>query len=158
MKLAEKFNDTKSYVYSNSSFSINSSGEKMPHVNKEVLFHHCARLNPTNTCRIARDEEHLKGKMKDLKTSFSIAYSNYNKSSFHDVEDPDNEFWKFCNGDITLLYAFTVWSHMNVTQLGKMLSDETSFDSTVNGTPNATNAHKVKKRRHSDTPSSTNSD
>lgn len=154
VKLADKFNEYNEYVYSNPSFSVNSQGEKMGYMNKDTMFYHCGRLNPTNSNRPPRDEENLKTKMRGLKTTFSLAYTNYKKSGFHDAEDPDIEFWKYCNGDITLLYAFSVWSTLNITQLGKLLDENASFDSTVNDLPNVTNTHTTKKRKVVETPSS----
>lgn len=89
VKLADKFNSTKDYyVYSNPLFSVNGNGEKMPHINKESLFHNCARLNPTNSIRIARDADQIKLKMRGLKTEFSRVY----KSGNQELEDLDSEF------------------------------------------------------------------
>lgn len=157
-QLANNMNDMDMFKYHNVTFTVNESNIKLPNIGKETSFELCSTFNPSNRDRPFRTGDIIKTKMRHIKTEFSKAYANFKRSGYHDTEDLEREFFNFCGGDTTLLYAFVVWSHLNITQLGKLLPEEASFESGIEGTPTIQRSHHVvRKRKNSEVSTTSNS-
>jgi hypothetical protein len=73
----------------------------------------------------SRDAETLKSKFSELRKDFT---SVYDKWSLSGQNNPDN-FWNFCQGKKTLLYAFVVWKQFNSIEIVLKIINEGDVDS-----------------------------
>lgn len=47
--------------------------------------------------------------MSELRAKFTVARDHYHVSGKHNAENVYDEFWRFCEGDARVLYAFCTW-------------------------------------------------
>jgi hypothetical protein len=93
----------------------------------------CGNINPSNPLRPIRDVEWLKKSFREFRSEWAIAFTNYHKSGNQDSEDMFLEFSNFCQGNVILMYAFSLFDGEErlLDLLGKSLKEEYLTDTGV---------------------------
>jgi hypothetical protein len=146
-KFTKAFNDYENFVYSNVTAFINTSGHLMPVPTHAYSFTLCGEMNPCNPDRPLRNFGQILDNLKELKSAYTRARVSFNRSGNQDGEDMEYEFYKFCQGNANLLYAFILWKHVDLGKLGKVLDINMGSDTPLPGVPATSISHTPKSRK-----------
>ena len=147
-QISKCFNDYINFQFANPSYYL-ENGVKTPIAGKDHLFSLCKEYNPTDTSRPHRDSSEIMNHFRTLRGTYTKCYVRYTASGFHETDnDPDGTFLSYINGDNKLLYAFSLWKNLNISMLGRVLSDEGKADTSVGDQPaTPLTPHEVKKQK-----------
>lgn len=147
--LTDAFNDYDTYKYQNPTFITGHDGHKHIAIGMGSAFPYCGDLNPCDSNRPERTAAEFSTHLKKFKGLMTIAYTNYMKSGQHeDDEDSIGTFRGYIDGDIKCLYGFVVLNTMDISFLGRILSEDGQADTGVIGATVASHTtHTTRKRK-----------
>lgn len=128
-ELATNFND---YEHNTYVHSMEDTLAEDPICMEEfnTVYEFCSNIKPTNKERPPRDGAWVQKTWGELKSLMCKAYSNFSKSGSHDTSDIYDSFWKFCDGDCSILYGFAVNKGLDMSvEFGRSL-DRGAVEST----------------------------
>ena len=101
-----------------------------------TAFEHCGDINPSNEERCAINTyTNFFDILHDLRGSFEKVRMKYSQSGNQDAEDPQSEWWNFCQGDVLTMYGFAVMGGCNKSVINLMAKtlDDAGMDTGVKG-------------------------
>lgn len=109
--IAELYNDYQNFKPQNSA----SCDERL------AAFH----PHPLRGSRPPRNGNFLSSKFASMRSEFTKAWQHHNRSGQHagDLAEQIEEWFRFCNGNLQLLYMFVAWRDVSLDGIARLLPD-----------------------------------